>query len=76
MKEIEALIAIGLYKSRTENIRESLKGLLSKYHVEPLHEIRDQLDEQVKKNLSGEIIKIREDGAVQKLKEYVNNQGF
>jgi len=61
MKEIEALIAIGLYKTKTESIRESLKDLLSKYHVKPIHEIRNQLDKQVKKSLSGEIIKIREE---------------
>lgn len=61
MKEIEALIAIGLYKSRTENIKERLRDLLSKYHAKPIHEIRNKLDEQVKKSLSGEIIKIREE---------------
>lgn len=61
MRKVEALIAIGLYKSRTENIKGRLKGLLSKYQVKPTHEIRGKLDEQVKGDLSEEVRKIREE---------------
>jgi len=61
MKEIEILVAIGLYKTRTENIRESLKDLLSTSCVKPIYEVREQLNEQIKRDLSEEVRKIRKE---------------
>ncbi len=61
MKEIEALVAIGLYKTRTENIRQSLRDLLAKQDVKPIYEVRERLDRYIKRDLSEEIRKIREE---------------
>jgi len=68
MKEVEALVAIRLYKTRTENIRESLKDLLPKHHIKSIYEVRAQLDEEIKRDLNEEVRKIRD---AQKLKEYL-----
>jgi len=61
MKEIEALVAIGLYKTRTENIRQSLRDLFAKQDVKPIYEVREHLDRYVKRGLSEEIRKVREE---------------
>lgn len=60
MKEVEAQVAIGLYKARTENIRQSLRDLLTKQDVKPIYEVRERLDRYVKRDLSEEVRKIRE----------------
>ncbi|MBE0478724.1 hypothetical protein IBX65_06360 [Candidatus Aerophobetes bacterium] len=61
MRKIDALIAVGLYKTRTQNIKENLKSLLSGYDVKPVYEVREKLNKQLKTRLSDEVRKIREE---------------
>ena len=61
VRKIDALIAVGLYKTRTQNIKETLKSILLGYHVKPIYEVRNKLNKQVKIRLSDEVRKTREE---------------
>ena len=59
--ELEVLIAVGLYKTRSEQMKDYLSKLSARYkgHLESIEEVREALDKRLKgRALSEEIREI------------------
>ena len=63
-EDLRLLVAAGLYKSKSEAIRDAIRNLAYKYHdrIKDVKELRKQIDEIMgDKKLSKELEKMREE---------------
>jgi Arc/MetJ-type ribon-helix-helix transcriptional regulator len=62
-KELEVLIAMGLYKTKSETMKDYLRKLSGEYrsHLRPIEEVRKMLGEEIPSHveLSQEILDLR-----------------
>lgn len=61
--KVELLIALGLYKAKSETIKDRLRKLSSRYKITmSLQELREDLDRKLgEKSLSQAVVKMREE---------------
>lgn len=63
MKEIEVLMAIGSYKSKSEEIKSYLRKLLGEYRsfIKPIDRVKEELAKEIPKEIevSEEVIAMR-----------------
>ena len=63
-EDLRLLVAAGLYKSKSEAIRDAIRNLAYKYHdrIKDVKELRKQIDKKMgNKKLSKELDKMRDD---------------
>ena len=63
-EDLRLLVAAGLYKSKSEAIRDAIRNLAYKYHdrIKDVKELRKQIDKKMgNKKLSKELAKMREE---------------
>ena len=63
-EDLKLLVAAGLYKSKSEALRDAIRNLADKYHerIENVKELRKQMDKKMgNKNLSKELDKMRDE---------------
>ena len=61
-EDLKLLVAAGLYKSKSEALRDAIRNLAYKYHdkISDVKELRKQMDKKMgNKNLSKELDKMR-----------------
>lgn len=62
-KRVEDLIAIGLYRARTNRVKEYLKSLYKDFeqYLRPIEEVREIVDAEIagSRNLSQDIVELR-----------------
>lgn len=60
-KELDALVAVGLYKSKSEALRDALRELLYKYRdkISSIEELRKEMS-TIKGKMSDAVIETRE----------------
>ena len=62
-KDVEALVAIGLYRAKTNALKERVRNLYGQYskYLRPLEEVREMLSKEipVDKRMSQDIVDLR-----------------